>query len=77
MKKNVVITLVESDEKNLFLTVESLKKKGLDVQNTFDFGVITGVIDQKRIKNLLKVKGVESISEDQIVNLSPPDSPIQ
>lgn len=77
MKKNVVITLMESEEKRLDLIIESLRKVGLEVHNTFQFGVITGSIDEKEIKNILEIKGVESISEDRSINLPPPDSPVQ
>ena len=77
MNKNVIVTLEEGEEKRLPKVIESLRKSGLTVQNAFEYGVVTGIIDEKKIKALTKKKGIQSVEEDQPVNLPPKDSPLQ
>jgi hypothetical protein len=77
MNKNVIVTLEEGEERRLPKMVESLTKSGLAVQNTFEYGVVTGIIDEKKIKALTKKKGIQSVEEDQPINLPPNGSPLQ
>lgn len=77
MKKNVVITLSENSINRLKSIAELLKSKGLVINNMYEFGVITGIIEESKISGLLEQKEIESLTEEQIVKISPPDSDIQ
>ena len=76
-KKSVIITLSESNVKNLSSVVKSLEKAGFEVENKFEYGVITGKIDENMIDKLSKRKSIESISEEKFIQLPPSDFPIQ
>jgi hypothetical protein len=76
-KKNVVVTLYEGQEKKLPKVVKALEKMGLEVDSVLEFGVITGAIDEKKIKTVSKRKEIESIAEDTPVQLPPSKSNLQ
>lgn len=75
-KKNVIITLSESNVKNLSTVIKSLQKVGFEVENQFEYGVVTGRIDENMIDKLSKRKAIESISEEKNIQLPPFDSPV-
>lgn len=54
-----------------------LIEKGFKVDTVLEaIGVITGEIETEKFPSLEKVEGI-TVEEDKIVQLAPPDSPIQ
>ncbi len=76
-RKSVIVTLAEGQEKKLSSVVKSLQKAGLEVENKFSYGVVTGKIEEEKIEKLSKKKSILSISEEKMVQLPPKDSPLQ
>lgn len=61
----------------LKLLADLLKKDGLNITNLYDFGIITGYAEDIIIEKLRQHKEIVSLTEDNQVNIAPPDSEIQ
>jgi hypothetical protein len=75
--KNIVITISDSYLYSLSSIAEIFRKEGLIITNLYEFGVITGNAEDKTIRKLYKHKEIISLTEDNQVNIAPPDSLIQ
>lgn len=75
--KSVVLTIAESEVGKIKSIAEMLKKDGLEVSQILDFGLIFGHAEDAVIKKLREHKEVVSLTEEQRVNIAPPDSKIQ
>lgn len=77
MKKNVIITISEDYLDNINSVVNLLNKDGLAIGNIFEFGIITGIVDENKIENIKKHPEILSLSEDEPQKISPPENEIQ
>ncbi|HEY9441176.1 MAG TPA: hypothetical protein VIS29_21540 [Streptomyces sp.] len=58
--------------------VEAARRVGLVVTGEQQvLGTLTGTIAESRLPALRAIDGVEAVDREQIINLPPPDSPIQ
>ncbi|WP_192822793.1 hypothetical protein [Rufibacter sp. LB8] len=77
MRKNIVITITEDCLDRLHIIASTLKQDGLQITNIFEYGVITGNVEDKSIEKLRSYDEILSLKEDQSIQISPPDSEIQ
>lgn len=77
MKIHIVITV---SDKHLGETEEianRLVKDGLKITNVYEFGVITGIIEENNIKRISDYTEVKSLTKEKNISISPPDEDIQ
>lgn len=77
MKKNLIITLSEEYIGQREKIAKMLSNEGLDIVDIYEFGVITGTIDEKKIETIKKHKEIASLSEASNIKIPPPESEIQ
>ncbi len=77
MKKNIVITISENHLDKLRSVSEMLRHEGLEINQVFEFGVITGSIDESDMGRLKAHEEVLAVVEDKEVDIGPPDAEIQ
>lgn len=78
MQKKIVITVKGKDLKNLNKLADQLQsEEEVELSNVFDFGVITGSVEEAKIDRLKKLKAIESVELDTPVSIVPPDSEVQ
>lgn len=77
MKSNIVLSIGDIHIHNLDIIVNKLEELGMSVDNTFEFGVITGTMENSDIQELKTISEIESFTVDAQVNLPPPDEEIQ
>lgn len=75
-KKKLIVTT--SGDRPLEEIKKELAEKGFTVGQVLkEIGIITGTGTDDAAKKLRAVKGVTDVSEDQPVNIGPPDAPVQ
>ena len=58
--------------------VKSLKQAGMTIENELKTtGIVTGSIDEMKIKQLREVKGVADVEREQSFQIAPPESDVQ
>ena len=77
MQKNIVITIGDHPNKSLELIAEELEREGVNIENSFEFGVITGKIEETLIPKLYKNREVVTVTIEKKIQLPPKDSDIQ
>lgn len=75
MNKKVIITISESEVDKTKKISRLLKRDGLIIENVFDYGIITGFIDN--LDKLDKYSEILDFNEEIIYKINPPDSEIQ
>jgi hypothetical protein len=74
----VVVSVSEDHLERLDEIAERLQAHGLRVDQTLtSLGTVTGRIRPSKIVDLEGVDGVASVERERIVQLPPPDSPVQ
>ncbi len=77
-KVRLSIVLEEGHLPKFNEVVRSLKKAGMTVENQLQStGIVTGSVDEKKIKQLQKVNGVAQIEREHSLQIAPPDSDVQ
>lgn len=77
MKKNVVITLSDEYIDKVKSIAESLTQEGLNVQDVFEFGIITGQLEEETIEKIKNRPEILELSEDKKRRyIDPPSSDI-
>ncbi len=73
-KKNVIV-LAESDDAGSVRRLKAaVEETGLKVESCFiEIGTIIGSIEENRIADLRRLKGVANVSEEDTVQLPSPD----
>jgi hypothetical protein len=56
--------------------VKNLKKAGMTVDHELTAGIVLGSIDEKKVKHLDQISGIE-VEKERSVQIAPPDSDIQ
>ncbi|MEX2591246.1 MAG: hypothetical protein WD426_00635 [Anditalea sp.] len=74
MKKNVIITVAEQYLNCLGDIADKLRADGLHIKRLYDFGVVVGEIEEKKIDRILTHKEIDSCSEEKKIQLPPPDA---
>ncbi|MDO5979992.1 hypothetical protein [Flavivirga spongiicola] len=77
MKKNVIITISEDHLDRINSVVNLLSQDGLVIENVFEFGIITGVVDENKIEKLKKHQEILTLTDDVSQKISPPENEIQ
>lgn len=77
MKVNLVITVSQKYMTQTKEISEKLIKDGLDITAIHEFGVITGSIEKEEIPKINLHHEIESLTAEEIINISPPDETIQ
>lgn len=77
MKKHIIITISEDHLDQINAIANLLDKEGLQVKHVFEFGVITGVVEDHHIESIKAYPEVFSLSEDLTQSIPPPDNDIQ
>ena len=73
-QKKLVVTL--SGRRSLAAIRSELEAAGFKIEQTLDsIGVLTGTADQDAISKLREVDGVESVEQEQEIDIGPPDGP--
>lgn len=75
--KNIVITLSHDCLDRINAVAESMTKEGLTITHLYEYGVITGTVDEMIINTLREREEVISLTEEKQATISPPDSEIQ
>ncbi len=76
--KSVIVTVTDEAMGNIENLAKQLGNSGMKVNHVLhSTGVITGICSAAKMASLQKIKGVMSIEEEIILNLPPPDSPLQ
>ena len=74
-KKAMVITM--SGDRPIHDVAGELKAAGFDVDQVLEFvGTVTGSALPSKAARLRKIKGVADVSEDQPVDIGPPDASV-
>jgi len=74
-KKWIVTT---SGERSLSDVKKQLAESGFAVDQVLDeIGIITGTSSDEDVERVRSVKGVADVSPDEVVDIGPPDAPIQ
>jgi hypothetical protein len=74
-KKALVVTV--SGKRPIHEVQKDLSAAGLDVNQVLEaIGSITGVAHPNALKKLRAVRGVADVSEDQAVDIGPPDGAV-
>ena len=70
----LVVTL--TGRRSLAAICSELEAAGFKIEQTLDsIGVLTGTADQQAIGKLRDVDGVESVEQEQEIDIGPPDGP--
>jgi hypothetical protein len=77
MKKNIIVTISENQLNNLNSVAEMLRRDGLEITQVFEYGVITGRMEDHTLDSLHKHSEVVSVTTDQQVDIGPPDGEVQ
>lgn len=73
-RKKLVVTL--SGRRSLAAIRSELEAAGFKIEQTLDsIGVLTGTADRDAISKLREVDGVESVEQEQEIDIGPPDGP--
>lgn len=73
-QKKLVVTL--SGRRSLAAILPELEAAGFKIEQTLEsIGVLTGTGDQEAIKKLREVDGVDSVEQEQEIDIGPPDGP--
>ncbi|MET7902677.1 hypothetical protein ABZS86_14840 [Streptomyces sp. NPDC005355] len=73
-----VAVILSVDPDRFAEVVEAARRAGLTVAGEYPvLGSLTGTIAEDRIPALEAIDGVESVDRERIVQIPPPDSPIQ
>jgi hypothetical protein len=76
MAKAKVSLLVNND--NLHRLDDVVKGAGMDVDQILkSSGVVTGVVDSRKLATLKKIKGVSSVEAEREFQIAPPGSDLQ
>lgn len=75
--KNVIITVSENYLDKITSVSELLRENGLNIKHVFEFGVITGEVDEMNIQKLTTHREIFTMTEDKQANIPSPDSEIQ
>lgn len=77
MKVHLVITVSQKYTTQTKELSEKLIKDGLEITAIHEFGVITGIAEKESVPKIRLHAEIESITEDKIVHIAPPDETIQ
>jgi hypothetical protein len=76
--KSLIVTLTDDVLDNINQVADQLAAKGMKVSRVMPItGVIAGSAPSTKVSALKKVGGVQSVEEEAIAHLPPPDSPTQ
>ncbi len=74
-KTGYIVTL--SGDRPIDEVSKDIRAAGLEVKDVLkEIGSITGAADPRALEKLRAVRGVADVSEDQSVDIGPPDSPV-
>lgn len=78
MRRDVTVTVADSDAGDVDEVAERLREVGMQVDQVLGtLGVITGSIDTDRITALEKVAGVAAVEQQTAFQIAPPDADVQ
>ncbi|SHG41479.1 hypothetical protein SAMN05444483_11174 [Salegentibacter echinorum] len=77
MKKNIVITLNDHYLEEIDNTLSNLRKEGMIIKNVYEFGVISGVLEEENFSKIRALDEVLLLKEDKNINIPPPSGGIQ
>ena len=76
--EQVVISVADDHVDDMSSVVEALRHAGLRVAEVLDsVGVVTGTVDGDALGSLSTVPGVAEVERSHVVEIAPPDSPVQ
>ena len=77
MKKNVIVILKKNITENKKLLIDKLCDNGLIINQFYDYGVISGVLEEEKFELVRSLGEVQTVEEDPIINIPPPNEDIQ
>lgn len=77
MKKNIVITLNDRYLEEIDNTLNNLREEGMIIKNVYEFGVVSGVLEEENFAKIRALKEVLLLKEDEKINIPPPSGEIQ
>lgn len=73
--KNIVILAEHADEVSFTAVVEQARRQGFHVESIIpEIGTLIGTADERVVEAIKSLKGVESVSEEDFVQVPFPDS---
>ena len=77
-EEQVVISVADDQVDDMSTVVDALRAAGLRVSEVLDsVGVVTGTVDGDALGALSTVPGVVEVERSRMVEVPPPDSPLQ
>ncbi len=77
-KVNLTVSIADQELPHFRELVARIKSLGLEVDQELEsVGVVTGAIDQEKIQDLKKLKGVANVEESRTFRIAPPESEVQ
>jgi hypothetical protein len=77
-EEQVVISVADDQVSDMSAVVAALRHAGLHVDEVLDsVGVVTGTVDGDGLGSLSTVPGVAEVERSHVVEVPPPDSPVQ
>jgi hypothetical protein len=77
-EEQVVISVADDQVGDMSSVVEALRHAGLRVAEVLDsVGVVTGTVDGDALGSLSTVPGVAEVERSHVVEVPPPDAPVQ
>lgn len=77
-EEQVVISVADDQVDDMSTVVAALRHAGLRVDEVLDsVGVVTGTVDGDALGSLSTVPGVAEVERSRVVQVPPPDSPVQ
>ncbi len=75
--KRIVITVSEYYLHELNVVADELREEGVTITQLHEYGVIVGLAAEETIERIRHHKEVESLTEEKIPKIAPPDAHIQ
>lgn len=77
MKKNILITFNENYLNEIDNILDYLREEGMIINNVYDFGVVSGILEEDKFEKIRSFKEILLLKEDEKINIPPPDEDIQ
>lgn len=77
MKKNILITFNENYLNEIDNILDYLREEGMIINNVYDFGVVSGILEEDKFEKIRSFKEISLLKEDEKINIPPPDEDIQ
>jgi len=77
LKKNILITFNENYLNEIDNILDYLREEGMIINNVYDFGVVSGILEEDKFEKIRSFKEILLLKEDEKINIPPPDEDIQ